>query len=360
MKKLVVFFVLLILIFPFNVKAVSSECIVVMDQNSKRILFQQNKDRVRLIASISKIMTAIIAIESDRLGEVVKVDESVLKAYGSGIYIEIGEELTLLDLVYGLMLRSGNDAAVMIAKFVGGSQENFVAMMNEKARELGMTNTTFNNPSGLDEEKGNYSTAYDMALLTSYAMKNEMYRTITGTKKYTTKSTYKTYVWNNKNKLLSNYEYATGGKTGFTEKARRTLVTTASYNNLDLVTVTLNDPDDFSTHKSMYENYYNVYKNYLVVSKDDFVTDDTYYKGKLYIDSDIYYPVKVSEESKITSKIILEKKEDYKTRDKVGVVKVYLNSKEVMERDVFVEIEKEKKEEKIGFFQKILSWFKLW
>lgn len=358
MKKLVVFFALLILIFPFNVKAVSSECIVVMDQNSKRILFSQNKDRVRLIASISKIMTAIIAIESDRLGEVVKVDESVLKAYGSGIYIEIGEELTLLDLVYGLMLRSGNDAAVMIAKFVGGSQENFVEMMNQKAKELGMKNTTFNNPSGLDEEKGNYSTAYDMALLMSYAMKNEIFRTVTGTKKYTTKSTYKTYIWNNKNKLLSTYEYATGGKTGFTERARRTLVTTASYNNLNLVTVTLNDPDDFSTHKSMYENYYNIYKNYLVVPKDNFITEDTYYKGKLYIASDIYYPIKNGEESKITSKIILEKKENYKNGDKVGVIKVYLNKKEVMERDIFVEVE-EKKKKNTSFFSKILSWFKL-
>lgn len=360
MKKLAVFLAMLILIIPFNVRAVSSECIVVMDQNSNRILFSQNKDRVRLIASISKIMTAILAIESDRLGEVVKVDESVLKAYGSGIYIEIGEELTLLDLVYGLMLRSGNDAAVMIAKFVSGSQENFAALMNEKAQEIGMKNTTFNNPSGLDEEKGNYSTAYDMALLMSYAMKNEIFRTVTGTKKYTTKSTYKTYIWNNKNKLLSTYKYATGGKTGFTEKARRTLVTTASYNNLDLVTVTLNDPDDFSTHKSMYENYYNVYKNHLVISKNDFVTDDTYYNGKLYIDNDIYYPVKSGEDSKITSKIILEKKQEYKTGDKVGVVKVYLNSKEVMERDIFVEIEIEKKEEKQGFFQKIFSWFKLW
>lgn len=358
MKKLVVLFALLILIFPFNVRAVSSECIVVMDQNSKRILFSQNKDRVRLIASISKIMTAIIAIESDRLGEVVKVDESVLKAYGSGIYIEIGEELTLLDLVYGLMLRSGNDAAVMIAKFVGGSQENFVEMMNQKAKELGMKNTTFNNPSGLDEEKGNYSTAYDMALLMSYAMKNEIFRTVTGTKKYTTKSTYKTYIWNNKNKLLSTYEYATGGKTGFTERARRTLVTTASYNNLDLVTVTLNDPDDFSTHKSMYQNYYNIYKNYLVVPKDNFITEDTYYKGKLYIPSDIYYPVKKGEESKITSKIILEKKENYKNGDKVGVIKVYLNKKEVMERDIFVKVE-EKEKKNTSFFSKIFSWFKL-
>ena len=357
MKKLLMILLLLFISIPLKTNAVSSDCIVVMDQDSKRIIFQQNKDKVRLIASITKIMTATLAIESGKLGEVVKVDESVLKAYGSGIYIEIGEEITLMDLVYGLMLRSGNDAAVMIAKYVGGSIDNFVVMMNEKAKEIGMKNTTFNNPSGLDEENGNYSTAYDMALLTSYAMQNEIYRTVTSTKKYTTKSSYKTYIWNNKNRLLSMYEYATGGKTGFTERARRTLVTTASYNGLNLVTVTLNDPDDFQTHKSMYEKFYNLYENYLVLKKDEFKTNDKYYKGNLYIKEDIFYPVKKSEKDSISTDIVLDKRETYDNGDKVGVVNVYLNSKKVLSKDVYVEVTPIPV--KKSFFQKILSWFNL-
>ena len=359
MKKIILLLVSICIIFyPFSVYAVSSECIVVMDQDSKRILYEKNKDRSRLIASITKIMTAILAIESGKLGDIVKVDETVLKAYGSGIYIEIGEELTLMDLVYGLMLRSGNDAALMIAKYVSGSEESFVDEMNKKAYELGMKNTIFNNPSGLDEKDGNYSTAYDMAILTSYAMKNEIYRTVVGTKKYVTKSTYKTYVWNNKNKLLSMYEYATGGKTGFTEKARRTLITTASYNNLNLVTVTLNDPDDFSTHKSMYENFYSSYFNYLVLSSSNFITDDTYYNGKLYIASDIYYPIKKGEQKLISYKVLLDKKKNYSSGDKVGVVKVYLGNKEVIEKDVYVDVKKTEPKENKNIFQRIISWFK--
>ena len=151
------------------------------------------------------------------------------------------------------MLRSGNDAALAIAKYVGGDVETFVKMLNEKAREIGMKNTTFNNPSGLDEKKGNMSTAYDMALLMSYAIKNDEFKKIVGTKKHTVKTNMNYYSWTNKNKLLFNYKYTTGGKTGFTEIARRTLVTSASKNNINLVAVTLNDGNDFYDHINMYE-----------------------------------------------------------------------------------------------------------
>ena len=128
-------------------------------------------------------MTAILALESDKLYETITVTNIVNKAYGSGIYIKPGEELKLIDLVYGLLLRSGNDAALQISEVVSETEEEFVTLMNKKAKEIGMKNTTFNNPSGLEENGGNISTAYDMALLTSYAMKNETYRMITGTRK---------------------------------------------------------------------------------------------------------------------------------------------------------------------------------
>ena len=124
-------------------------------------------------------MTCILAIENANIDDIVKVDESILKSYGSGIYISVGEEIKLVDLLYGLMLRSGNDAAIMISTYVSGSEEEFTKLMNKKAKELGMKNTIFYNSSGLDTATiGNKSTAYDMAILTSYAMQNNIYKVI--------------------------------------------------------------------------------------------------------------------------------------------------------------------------------------
>ena len=277
MKKILV--VLLILLFPLKVKAISASSYIVMEMNTNKILESKNMHNVRSVASISKIMTAIIAIESGKLDDTVIVDEIVNKAYGSGIYIKPGEEIKLRDLVYGLMLRSGNDAALMIAKYVSNDVDSFVLKMNEKAKEIGMKNTTFNNPSGLDNEEGNYSTSYDMAILTSYAMKNSEYKKIVGTKKYKFTTNMNSYVFKNKNKLLHNYKYATGGKTGFTEKARRTLVTTASNNNMDIVVVTLNDGNDFKDHLDLYEKYFKIYKGYNILKKGNInITDEKYYK----------------------------------------------------------------------------------
>ena len=172
MKKLLVIISLVLFLIPMNTYAIgeSATSITVMDTDTGRVLYSKNQNEERLIASITKIMTAIVAIESGKLNEVVVVDDSILKSYGSGIYIEIGEQIKLEDLVYGLMLRSGNDAALMIAKYVSGSVEEFAKNMNEKAEKIGMKNTKFYNPHGLDEETENVSTSYDMALLTSYAM----------------------------------------------------------------------------------------------------------------------------------------------------------------------------------------------
>ena len=192
--------------------SVSSPSAIVMDYSTGTILYEKNANEQLYPASITKIMTAIIAIENKDVNDIVKVDESISKSYGSGIYISVGEEIKLIDLLYGLMLRSGNDAAMMIASYVSGSEEEFVKLMNQKAKELGMKNTIFYNSSGLDTETiGNKSTAYDMALVTRYAMQNETYKSIVKTKKYTVKTNLKTYVWHNKNKLLQYgfYNYTT-------------------------------------------------------------------------------------------------------------------------------------------------------
>ena len=260
MKKLVL---ILLLLIPINIKAYSSSAssVVLMDMDSLNVIYGKNMHEIRSVASISKIMTAITAIENADINSTVTIGEEITASYGSGIYIKQGEEITLEALLYGLMLRSGNDAALAIANYVGGDVDNFVLMMNEKAKEIGMKNSTFNNPHGLDENGGNLSTAYDMALLTSYAMQNETYRKIVSTKKYTLKTNMNYYSWINKHKLLHAYNYVTGGKTGFTDIAKRTLVTTASKDNVNLVVVTLNDGNDFLDHINLFEEAFNNYTN---------------------------------------------------------------------------------------------------
>ena len=187
MKK---WLLILLLFLPFKVFAysTSAKSAILMDMDSGRVIYGKDVHYVQSVASISKIMTAIVAIENSDINKEVIVGDEILKAYGSGIYVQIGEKIKLRDLLYGLMLRSGNDAALAISVAVSGDTDKFVNLMNEKAKKLGMKNTTFNNPSGLDEEKGNFSSAYDMALLMSYAMKNEEFRKITGTRDYTVKT----------------------------------------------------------------------------------------------------------------------------------------------------------------------------
>ena len=270
-KKLL--FVLLFCLITFSSFKVSSKAsynaksYILMEANSKRILDGKNVNERYLTASIAKIMTAIVVIENCDIDKYVLVDQETINQIGSKIYLELNDLVCIRDLLYGLMLRSGNDAALAIANYVGGDVESFVKMMNEKADEIGMKNTTFNNPHGLDEEKGNMSTAYDMALLTSYAIKNDIFKEISGTKKHTVKTNKNYYSWTNKNKLLFDYKYTTGGKTGFTKIAKRTLVTTASKDNINLTIVTLNDGNDFLDHKNLYEEVFNNYTKYRVLKK---------------------------------------------------------------------------------------------
>lgn len=229
---------------------VSAENAILLDQNTGEVLFEKNIHDKQSIASITKVMTAIIAIESLQMNEMVKTSRHAIHTEGSSIYLEEGERMLLEDLVYGLMLRSGNDAAIAIAEHVGGSEEGFIYLMNEKASWLGMTNTNFANPHGLEDDE-HYSTAYDMAILMQYAMNDSLFRKISGTTMHTAKT--RTYGWKNKNKLLTHlYESTTGGKTGFTKKAGRTLLSTAKQDQHALIVVTLNGPDDWNDHISLY------------------------------------------------------------------------------------------------------------
>lgn len=355
MKKLILGILMLgFLIMPMKVTAVtvSARNAILMDLDSGRIIYQKAKDDPHLIASITKIMTCVLALESGKIDDIVTVGEEVLTMYGSNIYLELHEKMKVLDLIYGLMLRSGNDAAIVLATYIGGSEEKFVEMMNAKAQEIGMRNTVYKNSHGLDEVTENYSTAYDMAKLSQYANTIPLYREIVATKKYTVKTIDKTYLWHNRNDLLYDYEYATGGKTGYTPRAGKTLVTTASKDGLNLTAVTLNDGNQYLSHKNLYEEAFHNYKNYIILDKDNFKIDDFYYKDEIYIENTFTYPLTESEKENVKILIQLTKLEKYRDAEQVGVAKVYLGNDVLKEEAIFVKVVPKK-----SFWDKIRSWF---
>ena len=269
-----------------NVQAVDfqGKAYIVMDSYNQTVLEGKNQDYVQSVASISKIMTAIVAIENGDLDDEYEIGEEVNQAWGSGVYIHIGDHINLRDLLHGLLLRSGNDAANVIAKNVGGDITTFVKMMNEKAQALKMTHTHFSNPTGLDEEDaGNQSTVYDMALLMSYCSQNSIFNDIVMKESYKREDGGGT--WQNKNRLLKEYEYCVGGKTGFTKKAKRTLVTRAIKNDVSLVIVTFNCGNDFEFHQKKYEECFEKYQKILVLPKGIY----QYHGHSFLIDQDLYY-----------------------------------------------------------------------
>lgn len=357
MKKLLL---LLVFLFPIKVIAISADAYIVMDADSNRVLESKNMNKEKLIASTTKIMTAIVVIENAKLDTKVVVDERVLKAYGSAIYIEIGEELTIRDLLYGLMLRSGNDAAIVLKNYFEDNKKDLVKLMNDKAKKLNMNKTIFYNPHGLEEDDGTYntSTAYDMALLMSYAIKNKEFVKISGTKKYNIKTNIKSYSWINKNKLLNNYDRCIAGKTGFTKKARRTLVTASSYNNSNLVVVTLNDGNDFNDHKDLYEKIFKNYTSVKLLDKNNFeIRNEGYYKGvNFYIKNNYKVMLDSKEKNTVTLNYIIEKNDDYKNNQKIGKVQVLINNDKIYEEDIYIVKKNYKKDNKL--IKKIKNIFK--
>lgn len=350
MKKALIFLFLLLII-PFKVSAYNlGEAAILMEEDTKRVLVSKNMNKKMLIASTTKIMTAVIAIESGKTNKMIEVTDKVLESYGSSIYLSIGEEMSLEDMTYGLMMQSGNDAALMIADFLGG-EEKFVKKMNNKAKEIGMKNTVFANPHGLDEKTQNYSTAYDMALLMRYANSLPLFKEIVGTKKKIVKTDEKTYVWSNKNKLLYTYKYTTGGKTGYTEKANRTLVTSASKDNLNLIVVTLNDGNDFSNHKSLYEYGFNNYSMQKVFDKDKMNLPNK----NIYALDDYFYPITNEEKELITIDYEIEDKKKYYNNEKVGKAIIKLGSKKIHEEKLYIAVKEKVKKDGKNWFSKLID-----
>ena len=233
---------------PITTQAVSAEHAYVMDAISGRVLYEKDADRPSLIASTTKIMTALIVCEQCNVLDRMRIPEEAVGIEGSSMYLQAGEVLTLQELLYGLMLSSGNDAAVALAIYCGGTVEGFCQLMNDKARNLGLRNTHFENPNGLDSPN-HYSTAKDLAKLACYAMDNPVFRQTVSTKQMKIGQRYLT----NHNKLLWHVEGADGVKTGYTKAAGRILVSSAARNGRRIVAVTLNDPDDWQDHAQLLE-----------------------------------------------------------------------------------------------------------
>ena len=337
--------------------AVSAESAVLMEQVSGRVLFEKDAHKKMKIASITKIMTAILAIESGKMDETVTVSGNAFGTEGSSLFLQKGQKMKLEDLVYGLMLRSGNDAAVAIAEHVGGSLDGFILLMNQKAEEIGMENSSFTNPHGLDNTPDHYSTAYDMALLSRYAMMDETYRKISGTKEHRAPNTVEKwdYIWKNKNKMLRLYEYSTGGKTGFTKLARRTLVSTAEKDGLSLVAVTLNASSDWDDHMKLFGQAFKDY-SLATVLKEGQVKNikHTFYKNNVTVREDFRFPLTEEEKEKLHISITLIKpKESWETREGipeiVGRATIELDGEVIGKRHLYYG--KAPKKQQAGFIE---------
>ncbi len=272
MLKKLIFLLLILSVTVCNVYANSAQSAILIDAESGKIIFEKNAHEKRGMASTTKIMTAVIALEKCNLNETVKVSYNASSTEGSSMYLNHNEKISVENLLYGLMLNSGNDAATALAEYVSKDVKSFAELMNKKAKELELKNTSFANPHGLDDEN-HYSTAYDMAILTKYAIKNEYFKKIVATKKIITEtdSKEKYRYLTNHNKLLTKYEWCKGVKTGFTKKCGRCLVSYAEKNNVKLIAVTLNAPDDWNDHISMYEQAFEKYKNYSIIKKNDYI-----------------------------------------------------------------------------------------
>ena len=232
-----------VLFLPLQAQALSAEKAILLDGITGRVIFEKDADRQSLIASTTKIMTALVVCEQCNVLDRMRIPKEAVGIEGSSMYLREGEVLTIQELLYGLMLSSGNDAAVALAIYCGGTVEGFAELMNDKARVLGLCNTHFENPNGLDSP-GHYSTARDLAVLAAYAMENPIFAQTVSTKTIRVGERY----LRNHNKLLWQVTGADGVKTGFTKAAGRILVSSAMRNDRRLVAVTLNAPSDWQDH----------------------------------------------------------------------------------------------------------------
>lgn len=307
----------------------SATAVILMDVDSGRVLYERNADARMLIASTTKILTALVAIRDGDLSDTVKVSREAAYTEGSSMYLKEGEKLTLETLLYGLLLCSGNDAAVAIAEHVGGSVEGFVERMNDTALALGMESSSFANPNGLDDEN-HYSTARDMAALARAAVENETLMRIASTRTVTIGGRTMT----NHNKLLSYMEGCVGLKTGYTRAAGRTLVSCAERNGQRLVAVTLQDGNDWADHQSLYEYGFSAYPAYRAAQLGHVFSREAVKNGMraevpLIAADSFSWPLKEGEHLEADVRLDRELSAPLRAGTRVGEAVFTLNGKEV-------------------------------
>ena len=338
--------------------SLSAESAILIDADSGRVLYQKNAF-VRLpMASTTKIMTALVAIESGNIDRAVKIDNRARGVEGSSIYLADGEVLSMRDLVYALLLASANDAAAAIAFEISGSIEDFAILMNQKADELGLTSTHFVNPHGLHAEE-HYTTAYDLAKITAEALKNEIFLEICSskTKKIPLNVNEGTRYLTNHNKLLRSYNGCIGVKTGFTKKSGRCLVSAAEREGLRLVAVTLNAPDDWRDHTAMLDFGFERYTRLDIAKPGAFSTVLPLSGGDLpnltAVNRDSISALLTASHGEISHKIeaIRPLTAPVKDGDIVGRVIFYENGKEIAASPLIAENGVKAAPQKFNFFE---------
>ena len=370
--------VILLLFFSFSFVScaldegeISAASAILIDGDTNEILFEKDAYTKRSMASTTKIMTSLLAIESGKLDEIVTVKDKIY-IEGTALGLNKGDKLTLEALCYGMLLESGNDAAVLTGIYLSGSEEEFSKLMNNKAAEIGMKNTNFVTASGLDDSE-HYSTAYDMALLGSYAVKNSIFREICSTASYKAQyiSSDKIQYFSNHNKLLKYCDGVFGIKTGFTKKSGRCLVSACERDGKVLVAVTLKAPDDWNDHKKLYEYGFSLYENKPVETPLIYsvsVSGSTKSNVKIkYLGNDT---VTVKADSDIQYKFHLKSfyYAPIKTNDILGKLIIYQSGFPIKEQiivaaeaaDVIKETENKKQSLKQRFFIFIENLFKGW
>lgn len=260
---------------------------VIIDAKSGAVLFEKNAHSRMPMASTTKIMTALCVLEKSDPDTVIEIPKQAAGVEGSSIYLKQGEKMTVKDLLYGLLLESGNDAATALAIGVFGSVDECCKYMNERCHDMGLVDTSFENPHGLDGEN-HYTTAYELALITKEAMKNSLFRQIVSTESYITSGENPRY-FSNHNRLLKTYENAIGVKTGYTSKSGRCLVSASADNGEEYIAVTLNDPLDWQDHKDMHTYAFDGFDNVEIADVQTFII----YHGfeKYYTAESIYLTV---------------------------------------------------------------------
>ena len=284
---------------------VSGQAAVVIEQDSGKIIYEKNAHLQLPMASTTKIMTAICTIENINTNIPVTVSSKAVGVEGSSVYLKKGEVITVKELLYGMMLNSGNDAAVALAIAVSGSIEEFCSLMNETAENIGAKNTNFTNPSGLYEEN-HYTTAYDLALISAYALKNPLFQKIVSTKetKISMGSDASRYLKNH-NKLLWMYDGCTGVKTGYTKKCGRCLVSSARKDAVTLVSVTLSAPNDWDDHKKMLDYGFSSLTKSVIATKGEFAAtlNSNGINLPLHFDKKVEIPAVQPDEIKVSYKL---------------------------------------------------------